>query len=145
MKNLLVLTASIFIFATASAHDTHDYKKDFYKAARETLNNVESTLLKEKKDPKAIELITTAKNASNKSYEYLTSLPGYQPAVLETVNNKSALKDFKKKVKTEDETYIALAAEASIAQKAKRDYLISISPEYKKAWEDYNAYRSVKK
>ena len=145
MKNLLVLTASIFIFATASAQETDDDKKEAYKAARETLKNVESTLLKEKKDPKAVELITTAKNASNKSYEYLTSLPGYQPAVLETVNNKSALRDFKNKVKTEDETYIALAAEARTAQKAKRDYLISISPEYKKAWEDYNAYRSVKK
>ncbi len=144
MKILLVLTASIFLFATASAQEIVDDKKEAYKAARETLKNVESTLLKEKKDPKAIELITTAKNASNKSYEYLTSLPGYQPAVLETVNNKSALKDFKKKVKTEDETYIALAAEARTAQKAKRDYLISISPEYKKAWEDYNAYRSVK-
>ncbi|MCZ6692581.1 MAG: hypothetical protein O6939_01635 [Bacteroidetes bacterium] len=145
MKNLLVLTASIFIFASTSAQETDDDKKAAYKAARETLKNVESTLLKEKKDPKAIELITTAKNASNKSYEYLTSLPGYQPAVLETVNNKSALRDFKNKVKTEDETYIALAAEARTAQKAKRDYLISISPEYKKAWEDYNAYRSVKK
>ena len=145
MKNLLVLTACIFLFATASAQETVNDKKEAYKAARLTLKNVESTLLKENKDPKAVELITAAKETSNKSYEYLTSLPGYQSAVMESVNNKSALKDFKEKVKTEDETYIALAAEARTAQKAKRDYLNSISPEYKKAWEDYNAYWSDKK
>jgi len=145
MKNLLILMASIFLFATASAQKTNDDKKEAYKTARITLKNIESTLLKEKKDPKAIELIIAAKDATNNSYEYLTSLPGYQQAVLESANNKSALKNFKEKVKTEDETYIDLAKKARIAQKTKRDYLNSISPEYKKAWEDYNAYRSNKK
>ena len=52
MKILLVLTAFIFIFATASAQETVDDKKEAYKAARETLKNVESSLLKEKKTPK---------------------------------------------------------------------------------------------
>jgi len=145
MKNLLILMSSIFLFASASAQNTNADKKEAYKAARSTLKSVESTLLKEKKDHKAVELITAAKDASIKSYEYLTSLPGYQQAVLESVNDKSALKNFKKKVKTEDETYIDLAKKAGIAQKTKRDYLMSISPEYKKAWEDYNAYRSNQK
>jgi len=144
LKTLLLLTASIFLSVSTSAQDTVDDKKQAYKTARETMKIVESKLLKEKNDPKAVELIMAAKDASNKSYEYLTNLPGYEPSVLDMVNNKSALKDFKKKVKTEDETYIALAKETQLAQKAKRDYLFSINQEYKNAWDLIIAYRKNK-
>ncbi len=139
LQQILLLTL-LLIGGQLSAQEAPSKEK--VKAARSTMKSVESALLKEKTDQKAVDLILDAKEKTNASYEYLTSLPGYTEAVMK--NDKEALAAWKAKVKAEDETYIDLRKKASAAQKIKQDYLISISPEYKEALETYRAYRSRK-
>jgi hypothetical protein len=91
-----------------------------------------------------VELILATKDASFAAKEYI-GLPENKTAVLAFIEDKNALKAFKKKVKSEDETYIALAKVASSAQKTKREYLISTSPDYSDAWATYAAYWKSKR
>ena len=144
MRNLFLMSLLFLVGFTTFGQDSLAVSKETYMAARKTMKMVESTHLKTNTDAKAVELINTAKEASNAGMEYLTTLPGYKVAIQNSVENKEALKEFKAKVKAEDETYIALAKNAQVAQKAKRDYLISSSPEYKQAWDDYMAYNKTK-
>lgn len=126
------LLLSFIFFSTLSAQQTEEEIKELIMEARKTMKPVESKLKEEGTDAKAVQLMATAKAISDSAYSYMFSLPGYNEAVL-----SQTLKEWKAKVKAEDETYIAMRKDAHATQRLKQDYFSSISEDYKNALAAY--------
>ena len=128
-KYILSILFLILIGAgNLSAQQTDEEKKAMIKEARKIMKSVESELKKNGSDQEAVRLMETAKAKSDYAYSYMISLPGYEAAVL-----SQTAKEFKAKVKAEDETYKTLRKDAREAQRKKQDYVSGINEDYKNA------------
>ena len=126
-KYILSILFLILIGAgNLSAQQTDEEKKAMIKEARKIMKSVESELKKNGSDQEAVRLMETAKAKSDSAYSYMISLPGYEAAVL-----SQTAKEFKAKVKAEDETYKTLRKDAREAQRKKQDYVSGINEDYK--------------